>query len=40
MLATLPPVGVLAAVDVVEGDGVDDEFWVLGVKRFSANEFI
>ena len=36
MLATLPPVGVLAAVDVVEGVGVDDKFCVLGVKRFSA----
>lgn len=35
MLVTLPPVGVLAAVDVVEGDGVDDEFWAFEVKRFS-----
>lgn len=34
MLVVLPPVGVLAVVDVVEGD-VEAVLWTLEEKRFS-----
>lgn len=36
MLVVLPPVGVLAVVEVVDGD-VDEVVWTLDVKRFSEN---
>lgn len=36
MLVVLPPVGVLAVVEVVDGD-VDEVVWTLDVKRFSKN---